>query len=150
MSSQMRNIGEYIAPVSTVVPQALSGTTAVHGTAVDRLTYGMNLSAVLEIDTGATTGTPTSFTVTAILEHCSTSGGTYAQYTDPKTGLAVSVVASAASGRVTLNVDLSAAKEFIRITLTPAFVGGTSPTVLAAGNLVMGGGPELTADSNLT
>ena len=88
---------------------ALSGTTAANGSSVD--CDGMEGPVVLAVLTGAATGTPTSFSIAAKLQESD----------DGSTGWA----------------DLGKlrgirTKRYLRSVLTPAFVGGSSPTVPTA------------------
>ena len=131
-----RNIGAYIKPADSVRPQPAAAS--VNGQAVDRSGY---LSAQLLAYVGATTGTPTSFTVDVKLQDSATSGGTYADLT-PAADYAVAQIV-AVNLLKWKNVDLSKARPFIRAVATIAFVGGTSPTIQVACPIILGGADTL-------
>lgn len=99
---------------------ALSGTTAANGSSVDcDLLEGPVVLAVL---TGAATGSPTSFSVAAKLQE-SDDGST--NWTDLATQETLSVTAGSSVGKL----RGIRTKRYLRSVLTPAFVGGSSPTV---------------------
>lgn len=148
--SQDTNVGEQLAVVSSVVPQAL-GTAAAAGAAVDRYAHGGAQSCVLHLATGATTGTPTSFTSQATLQHSNDSG-----VSDPWTNYQVSLQGLAAAtqqtGSVTTtntdasaNIPLTGAKRYIRASVANTFSGGSSPTLQVAADIILGGEQELSA-----
>jgi hypothetical protein len=139
--SQDRNIGEQVTVrqiAGGVPPRTLTGSTVVSGGVVDRRAINDPASCVLHVAGGTVTGAPTSATVTAQLEHCATSNGTFAAY-----GTALTVDVTSGGAEASENIDLSGANEFIQTTLTPAFVAGTSPGVPASATVVFGGGQEL-------
>ena len=68
----------------------------------------------------------------------------------PSTGSAASVTISAASTLGQLNVDLSQAYEYIKLSATPAFVSGTSPTVPFSGQIVLMGAHKAPPASTTT
>lgn len=111
----------------SVRPQASAAAT-VDGSAVDLL--GAEGPVHLLASVGATTGTPTSFTVTWKLQESDTSGGTYADLGDAQTEVlsAVNTDAVISTGWRT--------KRFVRAVATVDFVGGTSPTVGISGVVV--------------
>lgn len=102
---------------------ALSGTTAANGSSVDcDLIEGPVVLAVL---TGAATGSPTSFSVAAKLQE-SDDGST--NWTDLATQETLSVTSGSSLGKL----RGIRTKRYLRSVLTPAFVGGSSPTVPCA------------------
>ena len=141
--SQTKNIGELLTVrqnAGGVPPQTLTGSTVVSGGVVDRLTLADPLSCVLHVAGGTVTGAPTSATVTAQLQSCATSNGTFVNV-----GSAVTADVTSGGAEASVNLNLNGALEFIRTTLTPAFVSGTSPGVPASATVVFGGGQELPA-----
>jgi len=130
------NIGAFIACRSGTVPAAVSAGTR-NSAAINRGSFS---SCVLSAQAGAATGTPTSFTLAAKLQH-SDDGST--GWVDLP-GAAIAPI-TAASGLAESDVDLSGAKEFLRVTETAAFVGGTTPTLGAASQVVLGGSDSLPA-----
>jgi hypothetical protein len=135
--SSTRNIGEMIATVTSVAPQSFSGSSAVNGTGIDRYAHNDPQSCVLHLSTGALSGAPSSFSLTAQLQHAPDD----ATWTNFGGTVAVTAAATDAS----LNLDLSGAAEYVRVVVTPAFVGGASPAVLAQADLIFGGEQELPA-----
>lgn len=135
-----------------IVPQSLSGTTEVLSGAIDRMTVdeqGFDSCKIVGA-TGAATGSPSSLSVVYKVTHCETSGGSYADYTDPSTGSAASVTISAASTGAQLNVDLSQAYRYVKLSATPAFVSGTAPTAPFAGGIVLMGAHKAPPASTTT
>lgn len=120
---------------------AASAAGAVTGSAIDRQGH---YSCKLMAATGASTGTPTSFTLDAKIQHCDTSGGTYADYTDPATGVAAAITAiTAVNSKAEVDVNLAGAKRYLKVVTTAAFVGGSTPTIANSVALALGGSDTL-------
>ena len=147
--SNMRNIGELLAAVTSVFPQS-SGATTINGAAVDRLAHSDALSCVLHQVVGAIGGAPTSFTVQTVLQHAPDNGsgapGAFANLVESVGGLPATTqqtgVATVANTEQSLNIDLSAANRWLRAVTTITFTGGTAPTALVAADIVLGGEQE--------
>lgn len=126
----MRDLASALDGAPSQLPgsTALSGTTAANGSAVD--CDGMEGPIFGVVAVGTATGSPTSFTVTGKLQESDTSGGTY-------TDLAVQdqVVISASGTEAIIRGQRT--KRYVRTVVTPAFVGGTSPTAPTA-SIVLG------------
>jgi hypothetical protein len=138
----LRNIGSYLKPVHTLSPAA-SSAGARNGSAVDRLGYE---SAQIVVQTGATTGTPTSFTVDAKIQDSADGSTGWADYTAPgATAVAALTTLITADSTAKFNVDLSGAKRYVRVVQTIAFVAGTSPTLLNNAAVVLGGAVSVNA-----
>ena len=110
---------------ASVAPAAQSAT--VNGTGVDCTGVDGPVCAISQV--GATTGSPTSFTVTGKLQESDTSGGTYTDIANQ-----YSPGAQAAAGVVGLRGLRTQA--FVRVVQTIAFVAGTSPTVATSAAIV--------------
>lgn len=108
----------------------LAPAGTINGVAIDRLGC---YSAVFTVVTGAIAGAPTSQSVNAKLQHSDTSGGVY---TDISGATLSTITAGNASGEI--NVDLSSAKRYVRVVLTVAFVGGTTPTIGVSATYCLG------------
>ena len=123
------------------VPAAAKSAGTVNGTGIDRKPRGGTGfdSCKVLINNGATSGSPTSFTNTCKVQD-SADNSTFADYTPP-TGSA-SAVNSTASSVTEFDVDLSMARRYVRVLETIAFVGGTSPTLLANASLIAFGTNE--------
>lgn len=129
MHSHLTHGGAYFDAENLTLVPAAAAAGATNGTAI---AIGTARSLKLVGFTGATTGTPDSFTATFALEG-RINGGAYAAINNID-GAAVSFVISAASTVDSLNVNLDYAPEGtdeVRLVLTRAFVGGTTPTVVA-------------------
>jgi hypothetical protein len=139
------NIGASIALAHGVSPQAV--TTATNGTGFDRTGYG---SCVLSVSAGAATGAPTSWTLDAKLQHSSDNSA----WADVPAGVASAAITQMTSGNSNANstfkksINLNGVKQYVRVVLTPGFVGGTSPTLLAAATVVLGGAVTKPASSD--
>lgn len=152
MARLMKNHGALSWADKGIVPQSLSGTTEVLSGAIDRMTADEQgfLSCKIIGTVGAATGSPSSFSVVYKVTHCATSGGTYADYTDPSTNAAASVTISTASSLSQLNVDLSQANRYVKLSATPAFSGGSSPTIPFSGQVSFGGAHKAPPASTTT
>ena len=106
---------------------ALSGTTAVSGSAVDCKDLDNTIHG--EFILGAATGSPDSFTVTCQLTECATSGGTYTAIPTQST-----LVLSSGSTRGFIRAQRT--MRYVKCKVTPAFTGGTSPTVPSCATVI--------------
>lgn len=133
----INNIGAYVASTAANAPASNAAGTR-NSTGFDRFSV-FSHSCVLVEYVGAASGTPTSFTVDAKIQHSSDNGSTdaWSDYTAPEGAAAITT--ATAAGLVEKDVNLQGAKQYIRVTETVAFVGGTSPAVQSASLLVMGG-----------
>jgi hypothetical protein len=130
----IRNAGAYVKPVHALSPAASSAATR-NSAAIDRLGFE---SAVLVVQSGATSGTPTTQTLDAKLQDSADGSTGWADYSPPQGSAAVTQV-TAADTTARVNVDLSGAKRYVRVAQTVAFTGGTSPTLLNNAALVLAG-----------
>lgn len=137
MHALRNNIGAFIALAIGVTPRAPTASgTAIKGTALDRTGFD---SCTLALQTGATSGTPDSFSVAAKLQHSDTT--TDGDFTDI-TGAAVTPI-TAANAIASVDVNLAGVKKYIRAVVTPTYVGGTTPSVLLSAAIVEGGAQSL-------
>lgn len=104
----------------------LSGTTANTGDAVDCANYDGPIYALAQV--AAATGTPDSFTVTAKLTESDTSGGTYTDLATQTTGTDA-VLSANNTAKIIRGIRT---KRYVKVVLTPAFVGGSSPGIDAS------------------
>jgi len=132
-----RNIGAYISPRVGTTPQAAAA--AVTGTGLDRKGFA---SCVLFVEAGQKGGDvePTTFSLAGKLQQSSDNGDAdaYADITD-----AAITAITAEDGSAQVDVDLTGCERYIRAVLTPAFVGGTNPTLLCNSAIVLGGADAL-------
>ena len=116
--------------------QSLTGSTAVSGAAYD--TEGLD-SAMMHVRAAASSGGASPSTVACALFECATSGGTYTAALD-NTGTAIGFTLTNTS----VGADGFARIEglglnrlrFLKIKVTPAFTGGTSPASLVYGEFL--------------
>lgn len=137
-----RNIGSLIVPVTSVFPEsAVAGT--VNGSSIDRTLHNLANSCVLHQVTGAESGAPTAASVQTTLQH-SPDNATWSNY---QIGTAVQQTAAltAANSENTAAIDLTGAYRFIRAVTVVSFTGGTSPAVLVAADIILGGERVLAA-----
>lgn len=130
-----QNSGALSTGKRAVSPQSLSGTTAANGVGIDRSGYD---SMKIIGSTGAVSGTPSSFTVTYKLQD-SADNSTFTDVSGQ------SFTVAAADSENSLNVNLIGLNQYIRVVMTPAFSGGSSPAVLAAAAVSLGGAAVLPA-----
>ena len=136
--SLLTDIGSHVNPVGSVWPQAISGSSDVNGAnTFDRVGTTTNehyLSGVLVLNVGATTGTPTTFSVACRLQDSADNSS----FADIATAVAVTAVTTA-NTTATVAFNAKGLRRYLRAVVTPTFSGGTSPTVLVSASLVMGG-----------
>ena len=122
MANNPRNVGAQLTTNTQVEPQTVgAGTT--DGTGFERMPDQSQdglLSCVFAVSVGAGTVNGTD-SIDAVIQHSSDDGATdaYTDYTDPSTGQPAAITTvEAASTTETVNVDLSAAEQFVRAHLT--------------------------------
>lgn len=136
MGHPVTNYGALVTAKAGLAPISLAAG-ASNGGAIDR--SGMQ-SAKLICSVGAATGSPSAQSVTTKLQDSATSGGTYVDYTDPDTGSVAACAAVIADDTAAeVNVNLKSAKQFIRTVETVAFTGGSSPEIVSAPLVILGG-----------
>jgi hypothetical protein len=138
-----KNIGGMVVSLQSVDPIASAAAT-INGESIDRAAHAMPLSAVMHTQTGAETGAPTSVTVQSTLQD-SADGTTFANYLPDGVNAAQGAAITAVSADQNVSVDLTLARRFLRIVTVIAFVGGATPTIGVAAELVMGGEQILAA-----
>jgi len=126
----MRSIYDAVKNIQAVDPIAASA--AQTSVAID--TKGFNSGAVV-VTNGAATGSPSSYTVDAKVQHCDTSGGSYTDVT----GAAITqIIADSKIATIRLSGFGTSLKRYIKIVVTPSLTGGTSPKALVGANLQLG------------
>jgi hypothetical protein len=137
----INQIGAYVAVKQGNAPLA-NGAGTRNGAAIDRSTVGWAKSCVLSAHAGAATGTPTSFTYDVKLQDSADGSTGWADYTQPS-GASSAITQQTAAGLTEKDIDLTGAKQYVRVVEVVAFVGGTSPTLPAGEQVVFGGGDSL-------
>lgn len=127
----MMELFDDIRVAQSVRPQPRAAG-AFNGLAVD--TEGFD-DMMVTVAIGATTGTPSTFTVAANVQE-SANGST--GWVDIA-GAAI-VTATAVDRTAELRVDLRAVARlrFVRVVVTPTYVGGTAPTIQVAAVVLLG------------
>lgn len=126
----MRSIFEAVKNIQAIDPIAVSA--AQTSAAID--TKGFNSGAVVIVN-GVATGTPTSYTVDAKVQHCDTSGGSYTDVT----GAAITqITADSKIATIRLMGFGTSLKRFIKVVVTPALSGGSSPKALISAAVQLG------------
>lgn len=124
------NIYDNVAVGLSLEPQAISGSSAVNGSGVDTKNYR---DAMAVIRTGATAGTPVSFTVDGKVQD-SADNSSFADVT----GLTFAQITAANTTKLLRLNLMGDQRRYLRIVVTPAFTGGTSPSVQMFGVILLG------------
>ncbi len=136
-STPARDIGSALTTRVGTVPFADTGTV-VNGTSVDRSAINTPLSCQLVGAAGAATGSPSAQTADFKIQD-SADDSTFADFSD-KDGAAALTQLAADNASAVRNVDLSGARQFIRVVSTVVLTGGASPTWPVASFMEFGGG----------
>lgn len=152
--SSRKNLGAYIAAfIAGVVTNVTAGgsgdNTLVNGTAVDLQAKGYPLSCVVVFPVKSVLTSAKTVSLTAALQ--TTADSTNGPWTNVTT-LASTVVSTGGSGgttqstQVELDVDLSGAKQYVRVAYTPlCSATGTDTANIYPPILILGGQPVLPA-----
>lgn len=136
MGHPVTDIGSQITHKAGLAPISLSAG-ASNGGAIDR--SGMD-SCKLICSVGAATGTPTSFTAITKVQDSADGSTGWADYVNPPgSTVATAPTVLADDTASEFNVNLRSAKKFIRTVTTIAFVGGTTPAIVTAPSVILGG-----------
>ena len=138
--SHIHNVGSYVVPVTSVFPESASAGT-INGSSIDRTLHNLPNSCVLHQVVGAESGAPTTTSVQTTLQH-SPDNSTWSNYQIGST-VQQTAALTAANSEDTAAIDLGGAYRFIRAVTAVAFTGGTSPAVLVAADIILGGEREL-------
>ena len=126
----MRSVYDAIKVVKGIAPIAQTNSEVLSA-AID--TSGYN-SALVEVETGAATGTPDSYSVACKVTECDTSGGDYADVA----GATAALAADGKHAQIRVEGLGTSRKRYLKISLTPAFVGGTTPKALVGATALLG------------
>ena len=93
------------------------------------------LSGVLAVSVGAITGNPTASDLSIAITHADTEDGTFRPVTDAMIGMGehpskegvLNKIAVKSNDTISINLDLLGCKQFIKITPSIKFTGGSSP-----------------------
>ena len=141
--SHIHDVGSFVVPVTSVFPES-AAAGAVNGTSIDRALHNMPQSCVLHQVVGAESGAPTTASVQTKLQD-SPDNSTWSDYKAGTANVQQTAALTAANSENTAAIDLTAANRFIRAVSAVAFTGGTSPAILLAADIILGGERELAA-----
>ena len=127
-------IGPKIKTVIGTPPGGIAAGT-VNGSAIDRLGF---YSCVLEVQTGAVGGGPTTQTLDCKLQHSDVSGSGYVDFVPGAVGSGAVPQITAINTRNAQAIDLRGAKRYICVVSVTAFTGGASPTFGQAVVVILG------------
>ena len=133
-SSIRTGIGAEVKMATGLVPLNRAAGTE-NGTGFDRLGFE---SCVIEVSAGAEEGGPSARTLDVSLEHSDAQGSGYAAFSP---AIAVAQI-TAVNTRKRKSVDLSGAKQYIRVVGVTGFTGGSTPKLNSAVTVVLGGAVE--------
>jgi hypothetical protein len=134
--------------VSSIIPQSVSGSSAVDGVSVDTQGYE---NAKLHVYSAEASGSPSAASLAVTLQESADGTDGWANALD-NTGAVIGFTLSGVQAAAGVNaarvegLNLNR-KRYLRIVVTPTFTGGTSPAVLAYGELIFGGSQELPVTS---
>lgn len=108
------------------------------------------LSGILAVSVGAITGNPTASDLSISITHADTEDGTFKPVIDAMIGMeehpakdgVLNKIAVKANDELSINLDLIGCKQFIKITPTIKFTGGTSPAAANASYALVLGDPS--------
>lgn len=138
-----RNIGALLAIVTSVEPQSSAAAT-VNGGSIDRVAHSLAGCCVMHTAVGALGGAPSTTSVQSTLQH-SPDNSTWTAYQPDGANNAQAAALTTANTENSLNVDLTLANRYIRVSTVVGFTGGTSPTALVVADVILSG--ENTVDA---
>lgn len=140
MHAKLNDVGAYIAAKRSVAPQSAAAGT-VNGASIDRLAAGSDCqSAIIVGQIGAISGAPDATSVGFKIQH-SDDNSTFVDYNPDDVDIVATV--TAANTLAQASVDLMAAKRYIRLAAVSAYTGGTTPSAIISGELILGGARRL-------
>ena len=129
--------------VSSIVPQSVSGSSAVDGVSVDTQGYE---NAKLHVYAAEATGSPSAASLAVTLQESldgSTNWSNALDNTNTVIGFTLNAESAGAVNAARIEGLNLNRKRYLRIVVTPTFTGGSSPAILAYGELIFGGAQEL-------
>jgi hypothetical protein len=108
------------------------------------------LSGVLAVSVGAITGNPTASDLSIAISHADTEDGTFKPVTDAMIGMeehpskdgVLNKIAVKSNDMLSINLDLLGCKQFIKITPSIKFTGGSTPAATNASYALVLGDPS--------
>ncbi len=149
------DVGAYITSRAALNPEVVTTTgdgSERNGTAIDRNALNsVALSAIVTIPYYGALAAAKTVTIKSNVQHSSVSSAGWADYNDKDNSTANTVTAGSTattaaqtpSGVLEYDVDLAAAKRYVRVQVTPTLSATATDTVDIAGVIVFGGGGVL-------
>jgi hypothetical protein len=145
------NAYDDVHQASSIIPQSVSGASAVDGVSVDTSGYD---NAKLHVYAAEATGTPSAASLAVTLQESPNGTDTWTNALD-NTGAVIGFTLSGlqAAGAVSaariegLNLNR---KRYLRVVVTPTFTGGSSPATLVFGEIVFGNAQQLPVTSTVS
>lgn len=138
----LKQFSQNVAVRAQVAPATIAAATTV-GTGIDlRAITNFAQGAKAVVYVGAATGTPDAFTVDAKIED-SANNSQWATATDAEGNNYAMTQMSAGGIGVIDNIDVGRLRQYVRLSVTHAFTGGTSPKLGLAGVLLLGNSQEI-------
>lgn len=130
----MRSVYDSIKATHTVLPIAATGSPT--SVAVDTFGYNSAMFHATVGLAGPAGGTPTSFSVAVKIQESATSSGTY---TDISGATADAITGTNKSVQIRVEgLGSSARMRYLKVVMTPTFVGGTSPSIVMSAVALLG------------
>lgn len=126
----MRSVYDAIKVTKGIDPIAQANTEKLSA-AIDTLGYN---SALIEVNAGAATGTPDSYSIACKVTECATSGGSYADVT----GATATLAADGKHAQIRVEGLGTSRLRYLKVSMTPTFVNGTSPKALIGATALLG------------
>ncbi|MFA5080297.1 MAG: DUF1521 domain-containing protein [Candidatus Paceibacterota bacterium] len=126
----MKNV--FLAILSKISIRPVNASSVVEGVAID--TIGFN-SAMVTIENGAVTGSPSSYTVDGKVQE-SDNGST--GWVDVTGATITQIVADNKSAQIPIEGLGLNRKRFLRAVVTPAITGGSTPKALVSATILLG------------
>jgi hypothetical protein len=149
MSETMQDINSRVWIESAIPPQHSAAAT-ITGTTMDRQTTGSEQgfdSCVILLRSGTTTGTPSSFTIDSQLQDSADDSSWSNVATSAVNAAVTHTQITAASTSRRLAINLRPLRRYVRLVVTVAFSGGTSPTVGVGATFCFGGARKIPVTS---
>lgn len=138
----MRSVYDQVLAVKGVDPIAQDDSEAL-SSAIDTLGF---MSALIEVQTGAATGSPDSYSVACKVTECATSNGTYADVS----GATAALSDDGKHAQIRLEGLGTSRLRYLKISLTPDFTGGTTSKALIGATAYLGRDQQVPAGNSAT
>lgn len=130
----IKDIGQEVHVVTAFNPRFVSGEAVEYGPVIDRKGFE---GCVFQVQVGAANPAPTRFGAGLAVVTCATEDGSFAALSGA-TGSISGEPASVNNTDTEINVSLLPAERYIKLGITPQFVGGSSPAFPVSAVCVLG------------